>query len=346
MKKVLLFLACTYCLIACNNQSPKEEKAPNVKIIHAEKLEASPERSYSFISQPYRTTELSFRVGGPIYTFEAQSGQFYRKGDLIAAIDDRDFQIRKQRAEALFKQAEADYRRISNLYEKGNISGTNYEKAKADYEKAQADFTTAANELKDTKLYAPFDGYIQNVNIERYQEVKASYPIVSFIDLSQIKTEAYIPEDMAVNARKISADACNIVFNNLKGKTFVPEKTFVTQSATDNNISYLFTAIINNSDNSLLGGMAGSLSIPTPSSSSSLHQSVAIPQTAVCHTNEEGSFVWRVTDQNLVVKTPVKTGKLIKNNQIEILSGLSAGERIAVTRLTYLSENQEITIQE
>ena len=169
---------------------------------------------------------------------------------------------------------------------------------------------------------------------------------MSFIDLSQIKTEAYIPEDMAVNARKISADACNIVFNNLKGKTFVPEKTFVTQSATDNNISYLFTAIINNSDNSLLGGMAGSLSIPTPSSSSSLHQSVAIPQTAVCHTNEEGSFVWRVTDQNLVVKTPVKTGKLIKNNQIEILSGLSAGERIAVTRLTYLSENQEITIQE
>ncbi len=94
---------------------------------------------------------------------------------------------------------------------------------------------------------------------------------------------------MAVNARKISADACNIVFNNLKGKTFVPEKTFVTQSATDNNISYLFTAIINNSDNSLLGGMAGSLSIPTPSSSSSLHQSVAIPQTAVCHTNEKFS---------------------------------------------------------
>ena len=33
MKKVLLFLACTYCLISCNNQSPKEEKAPNVKII-------------------------------------------------------------------------------------------------------------------------------------------------------------------------------------------------------------------------------------------------------------------------------------------------------------------------
>ena len=63
---------------------------------------------------------------------------------------------------------------IKDLYEKGSISGTSYEKAKADYEKAKADYTTSVNELKDTKLYAPFDGYIQKVNIERYQDIKAS----------------------------------------------------------------------------------------------------------------------------------------------------------------------------
>ena len=40
--------------------------------------------------------------------------------------------------------------------------------------KAKADYTTSVNELKDTKLYAPFDGYIQKVNIERYQDIKAS----------------------------------------------------------------------------------------------------------------------------------------------------------------------------
>lgn len=174
MKKALLFLACIGCFISCDNSSNKEQQAPNVKVICAEQSDTSSERSYSFISQPYRTTELSFRVGGPVYTFDTQSGQFFRKGELIAAIDDRDFLIRKQRAEAIYKQTEADYKRISNLYEKGSISGTSYEKAKADYEKAKADYTTSVNELKDTKLYAPFDGYIQKVNIERYQDIKAS----------------------------------------------------------------------------------------------------------------------------------------------------------------------------
>lgn len=312
MKKALLFLACIGCFISCDNNSNKEQQAPNVKVIRAEQSDTSSERSYSFISQPYRTTELSFRVGGPVYTFDTQSGQFFRKGELIAAIDDRDFLIRKQRAEAIYKQTEADYKRISNLYEKGSISGTSYEKAKADY-------TTSVNELKDTKLYAPFDGYIQKVNIERYQDIKASVPVVTFIDLSKIKVEAYIPEDMAVNARKQSALPCSITFNAIQEKTFIPEKTYITQSASDNNISYLFTAIINNADNSLLGGMAGSLLIPSFSSSSYSYQSVVIPQTAVCHTDETGSFVWLVNEQNRVVKRSVKTGKLRKNDKIDVL---------------------------
>lgn len=47
---------------------------------------------------------------------------YFRKGQLIAAIDDRDFVVRKQRAEAVFRQAEADYRRITNLYKQDNIS--------------------------------------------------------------------------------------------------------------------------------------------------------------------------------------------------------------------------------
>ena len=112
MKKALLFLACMGCFISCDNNSNKEQQAPNVKVIRAEQSDTSSERSYSFISQPYRTTELSFRVGGPVYTFDTQSGQFFRKGELIAAIDDRDFLIRKQRAEAIYKQTEADYKRI------------------------------------------------------------------------------------------------------------------------------------------------------------------------------------------------------------------------------------------
>lgn len=164
-----------------------------------------------------------------MHAFDVQQGQFFRKGQLIAAIDERDFVIQKQRTEALYRQAEVDYARISSLYAKDNISGMNYEQAKANYERTKADYEAAVNAWEDSRLYAPFDGYVQQAHIERYQDVKPSVPVVMFIDLSRIKVEAYVPEDMALQMRQKDSVACVVRFNALPDREFVPSEYFLTQ---------------------------------------------------------------------------------------------------------------------
>lgn len=99
-------------------------------------------------------------MGGPIDHFEVYAGNYYHRGDIIAEIDSRDFRIRKERAEAIYHQAKAEFERIKVLYEKNNLSASAYEKARADYTSAKTAYETAVNELEDTKLIAPFDGYI------------------------------------------------------------------------------------------------------------------------------------------------------------------------------------------
>ena len=164
-----------------------------------------------------------------MHAFDVQQGQFFRKEQLIAAIDERDFVIQKQRTEALYRQAEVDYARISSLYAKDNISGMNYEQAKANYERTKADYEAAVNAWEDSRLYAPFDGYVQQAHIERYQDVKPSVPVVTFIDLSRIKVEAYVPEDMALQMRQKDSVACVVRFNALPDREFVPSEYFLTQ---------------------------------------------------------------------------------------------------------------------
>ena len=164
-----------------------------------------------------------------MHAFDVQQGQFFRKGQLIAAIDERDFVIQKQRTEALYRQAEVDYTRISSLYAKDNISGMNYEQAKANYERTKADYEAAVNAWEDSRLYAPFDGYVQQAHIERYQDVKPSVPVVTFIDLSRIKVEAYVPEDIALQMRQKDSVACMVRFNALPDREFVPSEYFLTQ---------------------------------------------------------------------------------------------------------------------
>lgn len=276
---------------------------------------------------------------GPVQNFTVQSGQFFRKGQLIAAIDPRDFLVRKERAEALCRQAEADYRRTASLYEKNNVSGTAYEKARADYD-------MALNELNDTRLIAPFDGYVQQVYIERHQEVKASQPVLTFIDLSQVKLETYVPEDMAVSLRRGVPDSVfQVRFDRLPGQVFAPAETYLTQTAADNNLSFRLTLLLDNQDNSLLGGMAGSLSVSLSSTSASL-SSLAIPQAAVCQDDRRGSYVWTVQADGSVSRCPVTLGRLLKDSRVEVVSGLKPVQQVAVTRQAYLNEGEKVVVEQ
>lgn len=342
MKKIIYLILIS---IVCSCSSSENEISIEPRTVRTAKAEtASSEsvRKYSFVSKPYKTSDLSFRVGGPVIEFDVQPGQFFRKGQVIAEIDSRDYIIACDRAKAIFEQAEAEYKRISSLYDKGNISGTAYEKAKSDYVQARTAYKSAQFDLNDTKLTAPFDGYIQDINIQRFQDVKPSYPVVSFIDVSKIKVEVYIPEDVAAYMRNNPSAGCEVTFGGMENKIFKPAETFISQSTTKNNISYLLTAVISNTENCLIGGMTGELSLPVRLTSVS--SPVIVPQRAVVNRYETGTYVWRLNDGNTVEKTSVKTGKITGNNSVEIISGLNADDVIVTSGIHYLRENEKVNI--
>lgn len=341
--EIFLIVCMISFLASCGGQGQDVGVAPrSVSVVQALPADGEAVRSYTFVSKPYRTTSLSFRVGGPVTSFDVQSGRYFRKGELIAAIDDRDFVIRRDRAEAVYRQAESEYRRISSLYDSDNISGSVYEKAKSDYVQARAAYDTAVNDLNDTRLLAPFDGYVQDVNIERFQDVRASVPVVSFIDLSKVKVEAYVPEDMAAYLRTCDKSVCKVTFQTMDGRQFIPSEIYVSQTTSNNNISFLLTALVDNSDNSLVGGMSGEISLPVRLTSAS--SSVVIPQTAVANRGVTGSYVWKITDGNHVERTPVVVGSLCVDNSVEIISGLLPGDTVVSGGLHFLGDNEQVTI--
>ena len=128
MKKLLLLTIILCSLSSCKETATKEKQPTTVRTAKAIETPKETTRSYTFISRPYRVTELSFRVGGPVKTFDVQNGQFFRKGELIASIDDRDYIIRQKRTATTLAQAESEYRRISALYERDNISAASFKR--------------------------------------------------------------------------------------------------------------------------------------------------------------------------------------------------------------------------
>lgn len=343
--KAFLFLCLTALLTACggNNEKQSNSSSVRVKVSQVRTLTGNSSREFTFISQPFKTSELSFRVGGPIDRFDVYAGNYYRRGEVIAQIDARDFSIRKERAEAIYTQAKAEYERIKVLYEKNNLSASTYEKARADYTSAKTAFETAANELSDTRLVAPFNGYVGEVYMEKFQDVKAAQPVLSFIDIDQLRIETYVTQDIAFGAEKPTE--VTLRFDADPSKTYPAKVIEISKSTMRNNISYLLTALLPNKDGALLGGMSGKVLFDRTAKSTEASNVLILPQGALCHRPGEGAYVWVVdVANNRASKRAVTAGELLPGGQVIIAEGLKANETVATTGLRFLSDGAAVTI--
>ena len=297
------------CLFAsCGTGEKRTDESIRIKVAEVEMSVPSSEREFSFISKPFKETELSFRVGGPIDRFEVYAGNYYQRGDIIAEIDSRDFRIRK---------------------------------ARADYTSAKTAFETATNELHDTQLIAPFDGYVGEVYIEKYQDVKATQPVISFIDITQLKIEAYVTQDIALQAGEIKE--VSVRFDIGSDVVYPAKVVEISKSTTRNNLSFLMTALLPNKQGEWPAGVSGKVLLDLPSSSTT--SMITIPQTALNHRPTEGDYVWTVDNAaGKVSKRKIVLGELLPNGKVEVKGGLQAGETVAVSKLRFLSEGTSVEI--
>lgn len=339
----LLFLSIIFVGISCSS-GEKQSKKQNmiVHVARAEQGSADEKNEFPFIAKPYRSSELSFRVGGPIDRFEVYAGNHYRQEQIIAEIDPRDFRIRKERAEALYNQSKSEYERIEALFHKNNISASTYEKAKADYASARTAFETASNELNDTRLIAPFNGYVGEVYIEKFQDVKATQPVISLVDIDQLRIEAYVTQDIAFRAPDIKQ--VQLRFDAIPDTTYEARVMEISKSTTRNNLSYLLTAMLPNKEGKLLSGMSGRIFFHTDAGNS---PTVSIPQTALCHRPGEGDYVWVVNPADQTVShRKVTLGGIQKDGKATIISGVQEGEMIAVSGLRFLSDGMVVELSQ
>lgn len=334
-----LFLCFVVLLSSCGgSEEVKTDDKLLVNVATVATTVVDGQKEFAFIAKPFISSELSFRVGGPIDRFEVYAGNYYKQGSIIAEIDPRDFRIRKERAEGVYNQSKAEFTRIESLYEKNNISASAYEKSKSEYTTAKTAFQTATNELEDTKLLAPFSGYVGEVFIEKYQDVKATQKIISFEQLDQLKIEVYVTQEIAFRSQDLKT--INLFFDADRSKIYTAKVVEISKSTTKNNISYLLTALLDNNDGKLLAGMSGKVFFDADNSNSVV---VTVPQNAIWHRPSVGDFAW-VVENDKVYRKEVTLGGLHGKSKVVVTSGLEVGQTIATSSLRFLSEGLEVQI--
>ncbi len=305
--------------------------------------------------------EFSFRVDGPLVARPVNVGDQVEKGDLIAQIDKRDYEVRLrnaegqlQRAVANRERARADYQRNLSIQRKdpGAISQTavdrtkeNLDVAKADIAAFQAEVDAAKDALSYTSLRAPFDGTIVATYVENYETVRAKQPIVRVVDTSKIEMTINLPENRMSLVPYV--DKVRVIYDTFPDRPITASIKEIGTEASRTTRTYPITLIMKQpADFKILPGMAGraqpiDFSLPEDFGQAGLE----IPVSAVFSDDAtDTSYAWVIDEgTSQVSRRELKTG-MLTNTGILILEGLTPGEWIATAGVNTLREGQKVRI--
>ena len=155
-----------------------------------------------------RQIDLSFQVSGLVSKLLKEEGDTVKKGELIAVMDESDYNANFKRAAAevartlaLQKDATDKYNRFAPLGVDNTVSKQEVEslynaqnKANADYRAAVANKDYLSNQLKYTKLYAPEDGTVMVRVVEPGSNVQKGQPVYTMAKTSPVWVRAYVNE--------------------------------------------------------------------------------------------------------------------------------------------------------
>lgn len=145
----------------CSSQKKEKETVKSVKTDTVRIYGESSRTTFPGKIRAASDMSLSFRVSGPILRVYVDVGSYVRKGQVLAQIDPRDYEIQLAATKAEYQQIKNETARLKELYEKQSIAPNDYDKALYGLEQISAKYDAHKNALADTRLLAPSDGYIQ-----------------------------------------------------------------------------------------------------------------------------------------------------------------------------------------
>ena len=288
--------------------------------------------------KPAEDVSIAFRVSGTIQKFHAKTGALVRKGQLLVELDPRDYELQLSATEAEYKQVKAEAERVMALYAHNRTTDNINDKAVYGLQQITAKYNNHKNQLADTKLYAPFDGYVQNLLFDEHETVGAGMPVITIINNANPEVEVNLPVNSFMYRDEMSTFSCT--FDALPGETFPLSFISVNQKANANQLYTMRLKLdISGSAKKPAAGMATLVKVGTRETDV---QYTTVPTTAVFQENGK-SYVFVVKNKTLE-KREVTTEEFKPNGTIVLRSGVDQGELVVATGTHHVHDKEKVEV--
>jgi RND family efflux transporter MFP subunit len=315
---------------------------------------------------PIKNVDLVARVQGFLQSINYKDGTFVKAGTTLFTIEPETYKLKLDQAqaaqtgmEASMKQAEADFKRQSDLVQRQAVSQATLdtstaarENAQANLQQAQVNTKIAAMNYGYTNVTAPFDGIVSAhlVSIGELVGVSSPTQLANIVALDPIYVNFNVNEQDVLRIREearkrgISVEELRKlpVEVGLQTETGFPHKgnlDYVSPTLNQSTGTLAVRGVLPNPDRALLPGFFVRVRVPFDEQVNAL----LVPDVAL-GSDQAGRYVLVVNAENVVEQRKVQTGPLEGDLRV-IESGLKPDDRVVTAGLLRAIPGQKVDPQ-
>ncbi|HJZ67310.1 MAG TPA: efflux RND transporter periplasmic adaptor subunit [Blastocatellia bacterium] len=262
-----------------------------------------------------------------------------------------------KKAAADLADAEQKYNRAKTLYEQGLLPKQNFDEAESRYNAARAAYdlsvqavenlrgqlaqsraaaALAQKKVNDSNIRAPFAGQVKERSVTQGQYLKVQTPVMTIVNIDPLRVRLKVPEKMAAWVK--SGQEVTVAVEAFPDRAFTGKISRINPSVDQQTRAFEVEALIENHQALLKPGFFVKASIP----SSLVVDALFVPKDALLYVY--GVYKVFVVEGNTLKEKEVKLGER-SGDEVEILEGLTQGERIALaTKGQELKEGAAVEI--
>lgn len=282
---------------------------------------------------PNEQVELRSEASGRIIALYFEEGNAVNKGQLLVKINDADYQAQLKKAKVALQFAKDVEQRQQKLLAIAAISQEDYDKAVNDLNKSEADVELLKALIDKTEIRAPFSGLVGLRKISNGEFVNSSTLIATLQQIDPLKIEFAVPEKYASQLKKGESVSFTVEGND---SIYTAQLYAIDNSINTNTRSIIVRGRTANGKLQLKAGAFAKVQLNLDEATNALMipADVLIP-------GMSGQKVY-VMLNGIALSRVVETG--IRNeNDIQIISGIAAGDTIITSGLLIMKDSLQVT---
>ena len=284
--------------------------------------------------------DLYPEYNGKLVSIYVKEGQSVKKGALLAKIDDAGLKEQFDQIELQLNLAETTFERTERLWNQKIGSEMMYLEAKTRYEAQKKQLAQMRRQLAKTKIYAPFNGTIDQVFANQGANVAPGVtPILRIVNLNSMYVEADVPENYLTSVTKGSKAVVEIPVLGQSQITSIRQTGSYIQPS---NRTFRVEAPLDNPNGDIKPNLVAKLNVIDYTNPEAL----MVPRRILRQNAEGVYFVFALSNSEgensyAAEQRFVELGKS-KNEMIEITQGISQGDLLIDEGVSLLEPNQKV----